>query len=1131
MIMNDQPRDDFFIAGGTLRPRDSSYIRRSADDQLYHHIMKGEFCYVLTPRQMGKSSLMVRTAVRLQENGFAAAKIDLTKIGKTDVGRWYLGILTQIEKDLKLGTNPGQWWKDHEHLSAVQRFIDFLREAVLTMTDRNIAIFVDEIDSTLTYTFRDDFFAGIRSLYNARAVDPQYERLTFVLLGVAAPTDLISDRTRTPFNIGQEISLTNFSRKEISIFEPILEQNFPGHGAAILNRIYDWSRGHPYLTQKLCMAIAEQKLLLNEVQFDDFIKRLFLSQEEYRETNLQFVRDMLIKSPQKRQLISLYAKIRKGEKVIENKKSSLQNQLRLSGLVRSQAGYLVVNNKIYYEAFNPEWIKENTEVNWSRVISFIGAPIVLFVIAVWGYNNVYVPYQITTANDCFLNLQNSSEKRLTCLANMFQSDRFLTRGNNDDLAREKYFSLSKWEEQALIFHAEHPDSQDLIEVIRGLYLGMGEVLPGENTPLLETMNEALERLERTRETDQLEQELDAWLSARRSLELNNNATALAHYNNAIRINAENPSTLLERGMLFLRSADYANAMRNFDEAIRVSKISAPVEQPTELPATQTAVPPQLPILTPMATAEATETALADSAGQPTFPAAFSTPIPITTPFILIPPATSFGFPSITSEFYTHTKRVMVIRNIIAEFIGLRFILGGSSDDEYTNLKAVPEIALLEASPLRLTIQTQDRTAEFLQAGEVINYNYVITNTGAVSLAAPAIVTDAERQVTCPGISTVGNLNNFLDINETITCVATYTVTEDDVNAGSITNLAVASVGGKRSDQAGLTLTRSPALRLSQTASPQTYDRIGQEVTYTFVITNVWSTSLGPAQFTISDDRLGAPFDCGPASITLASNQTVSCSMSYRVNEVDLSGVGLKSTATASGAGQTSASASTTITNIAFTLPPPTIAPMNISFDPGTTTASRIGVINPDELIQFSVNATEGQVLTVQLTTVPGEVALGVTGPTGLTYKIHDFLYTWSMTVTTSGSYVIDLIAISGGSPKSYTLQVSLTTATIPVNINSVIGAGTLEAEWIVISYQGNDQINLANWELRDEDGNVFVFPQLILHTNGAVQVHTASGADTLTDLYWGKHDAVWELDEEAQLFDPKGNLRAVYNVP
>jgi hypothetical protein len=104
-------------------------------------------------------------------------------------------------------------------------------------------------------------------------------------------------------------------------------------------------------------------------------------------------------------------------------------------------------------------------------------------------------------------------------------------------------------------------------------------------------------------------------------------------------------------------------------------------------------------------------------------------------------------------------------------------------------------------------------------------------------------------------------------------------------------------------------------------------------------------------------------------------------------------------------------------------------------------------------------------------------------------------------------------------------------ADIPVELVSVIGAGTLSAEWVVVSYTGEDQINLANWELRDEDKNVFVFPQLILHQSGAVQIHTASGTNTVIDLYWGENEPVWQSGEEAQLVDPSGTVRARYKVP
>jgi hypothetical protein len=102
---------------------------------------------------------------------------------------------------------------------------------------------------------------------------------------------------------------------------------------------------------------------------------------------------------------------------------------------------------------------------------------------------------------------------------------------------------------------------------------------------------------------------------------------------------------------------------------------------------------------------------------------------------------------------------------------------------------------------------------------------------------------------------------------------------------------------------------------------------------------------------------------------------------------------------------------------------------------------------------------------------------------------------------------------------------------IPVEIVSVIGAGTLNAEWVVVSYKGEEQINLANWELRDKDRHVFVFPQLVLHPNGAVQIHTASGTNTVIDLYWGESEPIWQSGETAQLLDPSGHTRSEYKVP
>ena len=119
-------------------------------------------------------------------------------------------------------------------------------------------------------------------------------------------------------------------------------------------------------------------------------------------------------------------------------------------------------------------------------------------------------------------------------------------------------------------------------------------------------------------------------------------------------------------------------------------------------------------------------------------------------------------------------------------------------------------------------------------------------------------------------------------------------------------------------------------------------------------------------------------------------------------------------------------------------------------------------------------------------------------------------------------------AAGGGSAPAATLSPQ---TDIPVNIQSVIGAGTLNAEVAIVKFEGEGQLDLGGWQLKDDDGNTFTFPQITLYTNGAVQVHTAAGTDTVIDLYWGAGQAVWQSEEDAKLFDSQGNLRAIYRVP
>src|SRR5947209_4365488 len=122
----------FYVAGGTLRLDAPSYVERRADHDLYDALGRGEFCYVLTSRQMGKSSLMVHTAARLRQAGIAVAVLDLTAIGQNLAPeQWYGGLLLRLGRQLGLEDALDDFWLDRVQLGPLQRLMTALQEVVL----------------------------------------------------------------------------------------------------------------------------------------------------------------------------------------------------------------------------------------------------------------------------------------------------------------------------------------------------------------------------------------------------------------------------------------------------------------------------------------------------------------------------------------------------------------------------------------------------------------------------------------------------------------------------------------------------------------------------------------------------------------------------------------------------------------------------------------------------------------------------------------------------------------------------------------------------------------------------------------------------------------------------------------
>ncbi len=375
------------IEAGGIPLTEQTYVEREADYKLHQFAqlerVSNRICFILAPRQTGKTSLMVKTIGQLPPEEFICVQLDFQEFSSSANSdeTLYYSLLNQICRQIADIDSDNYWvkllnatWNETPDLDPKLRFKNFIIEQILNKKNgTKLIIFIDEIQNLISCKQQNSFIGFIKSLSQSDR-PTALGRLAFVLLGVARPSDLVTDY-KVALNLGDRLELGTLKESNC---KPLWQglQDVTSDPETIVHFILDWTGGQPFLTQALCHLVTVGRKIPKNSDVKDYIEKLVISKvikdwrrqdRLYRLSHLEEIENWFIRVDSSHKLeklaaLRLYTRILNQELIKFEQNDPKQWDLLISGLVvRDDNDFLKVANRIYEKVFTLDWVKEKEE--------------------------------------------------------------------------------------------------------------------------------------------------------------------------------------------------------------------------------------------------------------------------------------------------------------------------------------------------------------------------------------------------------------------------------------------------------------------------------------------------------------------------------------------------------------------------------------------------------------------------------------------------------------------------------------------------------------------------------------------------------------------------------------------------